>query len=270
MRKRWGLAGLLALAALGVNAIPASAALGVQIGDLVWNDADGDGVQDSGEPGISGATVTLECEGGEPRTTWTDTAGRYLFDSVPAATACTMHFAAEGELAPTKTEAGGDARFDSDIDPSGTAALTTGAPGENDRTIDAGYVAHVTEPDLGLTISSGTDCACGEVPFEVIVANHGTADAEPFSVQVPLAAGVTLRPSTGWSDGYGMAVAEVGIALKPGEAVKLPLLLDVPCAELAVTAKIAGFTDAAPADNSAIATLEACRPSIPEPQATAY
>ena len=29
------------------------------LGDFVWNDLDGDGVQDAGEPGIAGVTVTL-------------------------------------------------------------------------------------------------------------------------------------------------------------------------------------------------------------------
>ncbi len=34
-------------------------ALGATIGDFIWADLDGDGVQDTGEVGISGVTVKL-------------------------------------------------------------------------------------------------------------------------------------------------------------------------------------------------------------------
>ncbi|MCR4437663.1 MAG: SdrD B-like domain-containing protein [bacterium] len=45
------------------------------IGDFVWNDADGDGVQDEGEQGIDGVTVILRegSEGETERITWTVT-----------------------------------------------------------------------------------------------------------------------------------------------------------------------------------------------------
>ena len=40
---------------------------------------DGDGVQDAGEPGIAGSTVTLQGPGGVVSTTTTDANGQYLF-----------------------------------------------------------------------------------------------------------------------------------------------------------------------------------------------
>ncbi len=61
------------------------------IGDFVWDDLDGDGVQDGGEPGISGVTVFFDLntngslDGGEPSTT-TDGSGAYSFDSLPTGT----------------------------------------------------------------------------------------------------------------------------------------------------------------------------------------
>ncbi|MFC7622694.1 SdrD B-like domain-containing protein [Microlunatus sp. GCM10028923] len=58
------------------------------IGDYVWNDTDGDGVQDEGEPGVPGVTVTLiDPETGEPvegiDPVTTDEDGKYEFPSIP-------------------------------------------------------------------------------------------------------------------------------------------------------------------------------------------
>jgi len=61
------------------------------IGDLVWFDADGDGVVDSDEEGIAGVTVTLTPPPdidlgaglGQPITTVTDANGGYLFPNLP-------------------------------------------------------------------------------------------------------------------------------------------------------------------------------------------
>ncbi|MBV6395470.1 MAG: hypothetical protein HFACDABA_01046 [Anaerolineales bacterium] len=61
------------------------------IGDRVWIDADGDGVQDTGEAGLAGATVTLVTPGADgifgtgddgTSTTTTDAAGNYIFDGL--------------------------------------------------------------------------------------------------------------------------------------------------------------------------------------------
>ncbi len=63
------------------------------IGDRVWNDANGDGVQDPGEAGIGGVTVRLLVDtnldgvyggaGDDPAVqTTTDAAGRYVFDGI--------------------------------------------------------------------------------------------------------------------------------------------------------------------------------------------
>jgi uncharacterized repeat protein (TIGR01451 family) len=61
------------------------------IGDRVWNDADGDGIQDAGETGISGVIVYLDTDGdgirdaGELFDT-TDASGNYLFDELATGT----------------------------------------------------------------------------------------------------------------------------------------------------------------------------------------
>jgi hypothetical protein len=52
-----------------------------QIGDFVWHDQDGDGIQDDGEPGIEGVTVALRNAANMPvAMTVTDADGLYLFN----------------------------------------------------------------------------------------------------------------------------------------------------------------------------------------------
>ncbi len=61
------------------------------IGDRVWSDADGDGVQDPGELGLSGVTVELWYDSNDDgiidalyASTTTDATGHYVFDNLPA------------------------------------------------------------------------------------------------------------------------------------------------------------------------------------------
>jgi hypothetical protein len=55
---------------------------GASVGNRVWNDTNGNGNQDSGEPGIPGVTVTLQGIGD----TVTDANGDYLFEALDAGT----------------------------------------------------------------------------------------------------------------------------------------------------------------------------------------
>ncbi|MBW2195701.1 MAG: hypothetical protein JRF37_09080 [Deltaproteobacteria bacterium] len=58
MISKWGL--LLAILAVFVFAQPAFCCTSpATIGDFVWNDENNDGIQDSGELGLSGVTVEL-------------------------------------------------------------------------------------------------------------------------------------------------------------------------------------------------------------------
>ncbi len=52
------------------------------IGDFVWNDIDGDGIQDGGEPAFPGVKVVLTNGEGPVAETTTDTDGQYLFDDL--------------------------------------------------------------------------------------------------------------------------------------------------------------------------------------------
>ncbi|MEY3218681.1 MAG: hypothetical protein RIT27_38, partial [Pseudomonadota bacterium] len=65
-----------------------------QIGDLVWIDSNGDGIQNNGEIGVSGVVVQLRSAGNDGilgnaddviRTQTTDLSGKYLFNGLPPA-----------------------------------------------------------------------------------------------------------------------------------------------------------------------------------------
>ncbi len=91
------------------------------IGDLVWADTDGDGIQDAGEDGLPGVTVKLYLAGGtEPLAeTTTDADGAYSFPDLDIAKSYFLEFIAPAGYAFSPPGAGDDA-LDSD------AALDTG------------------------------------------------------------------------------------------------------------------------------------------------
>ncbi|WP_205755997.1 SdrD B-like domain-containing protein, partial [Lacibacter luteus] len=116
------------------------------LGDFVWNDLNGNGVQDAGEPGIAGVTVTLTKPDGTTTTTTTDANGAYSFCGLAPGT-YSVSFATPSGYAPTGSNLGGNDAKDSDP-VGGTVTGITLASGETNNTIDAGYTFICTKPVL--------------------------------------------------------------------------------------------------------------------------
>ena len=113
-----------------------------KVGDFVWNDLNGNGLQDAGEPGIEGVTVRLfgATVGGVQVNllTVTDSSGHYAFDGLSAGT-----YQIKVTLPPlhifTLPNVGNNDTIDSDINPSdSTSALFFLPPATYDSRWDAG------------------------------------------------------------------------------------------------------------------------------------
>ena len=106
------------------------------LGDFVWNDLNGDGVQDAGEPGIAGVRVVLAEAGADGACgtaddvpmgdAFTDAGGLYGFEKLPSGTYCVTMDATTTPPGFTPT---------TPVDP--TVPL---APGETNTDVDFGFV----------------------------------------------------------------------------------------------------------------------------------
>lgn len=113
------------------------------LGDYVWIDDNGDGLQDEFEAGLAGVALSLYDAGGElVATSVSDSDGRYLIGNlcdglytlVVDATTSEL-----GDLPATAQSQGGDADSDSDLPESG-APLNLVVNGESDLALDFGFL----------------------------------------------------------------------------------------------------------------------------------
>jgi uncharacterized repeat protein (TIGR01451 family) len=108
------------------------------LGDTVWLDINGNGIQDQNEPGVAGVVVNLyRSDDTLVKTTSTDTNGYYDFTQLDAGTYYLI-FSPPQSYAFTISSQGSDPAKDSNADPSGRTAPVTLTTGKNDPTIDAG------------------------------------------------------------------------------------------------------------------------------------
>ena len=110
------------------------------IGDYVWSDVNGNGVQDSGEPGVNGVAVRLRDCGGlllESRTTAAD--GSYLFDNLAAGSYMIQWVLPTGASF-TVRRAGSSGALDSNADSGGFSHCVKLSETGKSRWIDAGLI----------------------------------------------------------------------------------------------------------------------------------
>jgi hypothetical protein len=118
-----------------------------KLGDFVWADTNRNGLQDEGEPGVPGVSVTVRDDSGkEVGQTKTGEDGKYLFDQLPDGkyTVCFDKSTLPEKYADwqlTKPKAG-DLAKDSNADPATWCAepVTLNAATQVDLTVDAGIV----------------------------------------------------------------------------------------------------------------------------------
>jgi hypothetical protein len=153
------------------------------VGDFVFFDDDRDGIQDAGESGISGATVTINSTDGLfTDVTTTDAAGFYSFLVAPGN--YTLTFTNPGGLSASPANQGGDDELDSDIIAATfTTPVITLAINDENLSVDAGFF----DPcDPGLT-SAGTIaesqilCGPGNVPAQLTQVTPATGGTGSYN-----------------------------------------------------------------------------------------
>jgi hypothetical protein len=112
----------------------------VSLGDRVWDDYNGDGIQDADEPGLADVFVNLQDENGNSiRWTSTDADGNYIFFNQPAGSYQVV-FSTPAGYEVTLAGSGSDLENDSDVDPlTGRTAVFDLVEGDHPRGIDCGF-----------------------------------------------------------------------------------------------------------------------------------
>jgi uncharacterized repeat protein (TIGR01451 family) len=121
----------------------------VSVGDFVWVDSNKNGLQDTGEPGLAGATLTLTGPTGKPvidnagnpvNPVTTDATGKYLFSNLPALPAgqhYTVTVTPPAGYGPTTANVGSDPAVDSSTGSASSTDLVNN--GDQDLTLDFGF-----------------------------------------------------------------------------------------------------------------------------------
>ena len=101
------------------------------VGDFIWNDANGNGIQEVGEQDMPGIPVSVyDDEGGHAGGTLTAADGTYILD-MPSGQQAYIEVVFQKPQMVTKSDRGGDNSIDSDFDLAfgRTPLFTGGAPG---------------------------------------------------------------------------------------------------------------------------------------------
>lgn len=268
----------------------------VAIGDTVWNDLDGDGLQESGEPGLANVRVRLLTATGSAATdvfgnavadVWSDPSGRYLFTNL-APGDYRLGFDAPTGFGRTMAGAGAT-ELDSDADPiTGITDVVTvhgvvgGAVEASvgtftyafiDPTVDAGYERIVW--DLGLAVDyDGIDLDASQITWQFAVDNAGPDAAPgPVVVTVELPEGLAFV-SGGSTDVTCTAVEQTVTCIRAdpiaaGEGIAFPLVTSYTGdpSGLTITAMVDwGDGDPLTANNEAVGVVsDGVIPPAPQP-----
>jgi len=177
------------------------------IGDYVWVDTNGNGLQDKDEVGVPGATVNLldYTTGEQIATTTTDDTGYYYFDNLQPGDYQVEFTLPDGYMW-TKTEAG-DVTKDSDaihtdaFQPTAVSdKVTLGPTADNVERTDSTdlppYAATLDASYVNPTIDAGLILVAPKIDLEKYVCQKGTGCADPLDATL---APMSLdHPTGGW------------------------------------------------------------------------
>ncbi|WP_026424185.1 SdrD B-like domain-containing protein [Actinokineospora inagensis] len=173
-----------------------------QIGDFVWSDTNGNGVQDSGEPGVSGLTVTLYNEsGGVVTTTTTNGDGNYHFLNLMSGTYSVGVTLPTGKVFTKPYVTGDDKNSDINWVTGKTAALAI-VPGIDGKipqltNVDAGLVNKLTDLSVGVVTPTPSANVGNTVIFTATVKNVGTVPVVGAKTTITVPNGLKITSAGG-------------------------------------------------------------------------
>ncbi|MCP3882396.1 MAG: DUF11 domain-containing protein, partial [Sulfitobacter sp.] len=203
------------------------------IGDQVWLDINGDGIQDASETnGVAGFTVRLyDASSNLVATTTTDSLGNYLFDGLTAGV-----YKVEFDLGSLPTgypltvqDAGSNDALDSDADPlTGRTDPITLVAGEDNSDVDSG-VSALFDLALRKTSDSLDSLLPGEqTSFTITVFNQGQVAAADIAVVDYIPTGLNLVSTNGWVQPVaGIASNTIAGPLLAGASTNLSIVFNV-------------------------------------------
>ncbi|MFN8488963.1 MAG: SdrD B-like domain-containing protein [Caldilineaceae bacterium] len=193
----------------------------LEIGNRVWQDLNGNGVQDAGEPGINGVTVQAQGANGTISTTVTSGDGNYYFSNLRPNTAYTITInpsqAALSGLTLTQANMQAvsgsassndpilDTRDSDAVTANGKAAIfyTTGDAGQNNHGLDFGW----TQPQFAGSVTLyNTAPKVGTIVIHKATLPAGSGQTFNFISNVPGYASFTLSDG----DVYTMTAVPIG------------------------------------------------------------
>ncbi len=222
----------------------------IEIGNYVWLDVDQDGVQDPDEPVLANVTVNLFASDGTTllATTTTGPDGEYIFDDADGVVPNTSYVigfdvstnttplpggAVNADLTETVADSGSGATadmHDSDV-VNDMITVTTGGPGSNDHTLDAGYslpydlaLIKVYSSDSFGDATDGIIEQGSDVTFTITVTNQGVVDATTFDVTDYIPTGFSLNDPAWTDNGDGTATITAG-PLAAGDDLPITITL---------------------------------------------
>ncbi|MGI9601166.1 MAG: SdrD B-like domain-containing protein [Acidimicrobiales bacterium] len=209
---------------------------GSTVAGRVWDDLDGDGVDDANEPGVAEVTVNLlDADGNVVATTTTGPDGSYRFDDVLPGDYEVEFERPDGKV--LSPQDAGDDGVDSDPDIVTGRVPVSVSVGEDVTDIDAGMPDAENDLAIELTVDDPNPSIGDELVYTIAVTNTGNGPVDGVVVNQVLPPNTTFVSATGegWEcthSGQEVECVYTGVVL-PGE--ELPPISVVATADSAGT-----------------------------------
>ncbi len=199
--------------------------LEVAVGDRVWEDYDGDGVQDAVEPGLSNVLVHVYTSSNVlAATARSDDTGWYFAQGLGPGTYYLQFFPPDGYTF-SPQEGSHDPALDSDPDSlSGITDLIVLGSGQTNLTVDAGLFLTPGDLALGKAVEPAVVNVGDELVFTLSVTNVGTPSTAQIQVtdDLPSAFGFSGYGATAGTFSEATGIWDVGL-LAPGASASLSI-----------------------------------------------